>query len=104
VIFVGEATAGPAQHRHLQFLECCEYIVAIPARVGNGGVGSHPDAFVDIAAQVFHELAVDVGVDLCARLIGTDRELNRGRVGGGGDTRDKRKHPRRGRGDESIDH
>jgi hypothetical protein len=53
---------------------------------------------------VFHELAVDVGVDLCARLIGTDRELNRDRVGGGGDTRDKHKHPRRGRGDESIHH
>ena len=74
VVLVGEAAAGPAQHRDLQLLERREHVVAIAARVGNRRVFADPDAFVDIAAEVLHELAMQRRIDRGAGLVGADRQ------------------------------
>src|SRR6185295_19792837 len=69
VVLVGEAAAGPAQHRHFELPERGQYVGAIAAGVGDRGAFAHPDAFVDIAAKVFHELPVQGRIDGRARLV-----------------------------------
>ena len=63
MIFVGEATAGPADHRHLQFLERGHDVVADSPRVRDRRAGAHPDAFVNPAPQMLGELAENVAID-----------------------------------------
>ena len=100
VVLVREAPARPAHVRHLDRLERGHDVVADAAGVGDGGVGTDPDALVDAGAEVLGELAEDVPVDLRARLRGVDRH---GHGVGGRRRRAWRRHgrPDRGRGDES---
>ncbi len=70
VIFIREAAARPTHHRHFQFLQRLDDVVAIAARVRNLRVLADPDSLVDAVAQVLRELAIDVAIDLGARLVG----------------------------------
>jgi hypothetical protein len=82
VVVVGEAAAGPAHQRHLDRLQRRDHVVAIAAGVGDLAVLADPDAFVDAAAQVLGELAVDVAIDLGPRLVRMEHEaLGEGRRG-----------------------
>ena len=94
VVLVGEATAWPAHHRHLEVLQCRDDVIAISVGVRNGRLFAHPHAFVDAGAEMLGELAVDVRIDHRPRLIGAyrDRHVDRGlrhrgpRDGSAGDT------------------
>src|SRR5262245_8529725 len=68
VIFIGEASAGPAHVGHLQCFECGDNVVTDSARVWNLGICADPDAFVNTVAEVFGELAEEVAVNLRAGL------------------------------------
>ena len=76
VIFVGEAAAGPAHVRHVQRTQCREHVVAQAAGVRNDRVLPDPHAFIDAAAEMLGELAVDVPVDDRAGSIGVDRGVH----------------------------
>ena len=74
MVFVGEASARPSQHGHLQILQRLQHVVAIALGVGDVGLGTHPEPAIDAAAEVFCELAVDFLVDFLfalARMDGT---------------------------------
>ena len=81
VVLVGEAAAGPAQHRHAELLERGDDVVAEAARVGDRRVLADPDAFVDQAAEVLGELAVDGRVDDGAGRVGAHGDFHRCRFG-----------------------
>ena len=76
MIFVGKAAAGPANHRYLQLLERGHDVVANSPRVRNGRAGTHPDAFVDSAAQMLGKLTENVAIDLRACFVGSDPQAN----------------------------
>ena len=63
VVLIGEAAAGPAEHRQLDVPQGFHHVGAHAVDVGDGGILSHIDAVVDAAAQVLGEVAVDVLVD-----------------------------------------
>ena len=63
MVLVGEAAAGPAEHRHFQGLESFQDVGPIAIYIGDGGIRSHPDTFVDAPAQMLGELAVNLGRD-----------------------------------------
>src|SRR5690606_30012935 len=67
---VGETTAGPAQHRHVQLPQRGQHVVAVAAGVGDLRILAHPDAAVDAVAQVLGELAEDIAADGVAGLVG----------------------------------
>lgn len=46
----------------MHFAKGSDDIAADAADIGNGRVGADPDALIDTASQMFHELAVDIGV------------------------------------------
>ena len=68
VIFIGKATAGPAENGNMQGAECLEHVVAITVSVGYGGILAHPYAAIDAGAEVFGKLAVDFLID-CRRIL-----------------------------------
>ena len=76
VVFVGEASAWPAEYGYVEGLERFEHVFAVAVDVGYGGVFTHPQASIDAAAQVFGELAVDFFGYFGAWLIGVERALN----------------------------
>src|SRR5581483_7759240 len=76
VIFVCEAATGPANIRHLQRLQRRNYVVADPARIGNGRVRTYPYALIDSMTQMFGELAKNVAVNFGACLRDVDCEFN----------------------------
>ncbi len=57
---IGEAAARPADHRHLQLLQGVDHIGAVAPDIGNLAVGPDPDTFIDAAAQMFGEMAIDL--------------------------------------------
>ena len=63
VVLIGEAAARPAELRHLERFQGGHHVVAITPGVRDGRALPHPDAFVDAAAEVLGEMAVDVLVD-----------------------------------------
>src|SRR5690606_39907251 len=84
VVLVGEAAARPAHHRHLQFLQRGQHVVAVPTGVGDFRVLADPDAAVDAVAQVLGELAEDVAADGLAGLVRAQGGAGLGRRLGGG--------------------
>ena len=78
MVFVGETAARPAQHRHLDLLQRGDDVVADAARVGNGAVLAHPDAFIDAPAEVLGEMAVNVPADGVCALVGVNDQCVRG--------------------------
>src|SRR3954470_17917353 len=63
VIKIAKTAAGPADHRHMDFLERIHHILAIAADVGNFAVFPDPDAFINAAPQMFGELSIDMTVN-----------------------------------------
>jgi hypothetical protein len=82
VVFVREATAGPAHDGHLEILQRLDDVVAIAVGIRDRGFLADPYAFIDAGAQVLGELTIDVRVDDRARLIGAHRDLHRRGLGG----------------------
>ena len=76
VVKVGEAAAGPADHRHMDFLQRLHHIGAIATNIGDGAVLPNPDAAIDAGTQMFGELAIDMPVDHRPRLRRVDRDRN----------------------------
>ena len=83
VVAVGEAAAGPANHAGLQRLELVHQRFADAADVGDLRLLADPDAVVDDAAEVFDEVAVEVGGDAADRFIEQDVEPRLGGLRGG---------------------
>ncbi|EGY02328.1 hypothetical protein AZA_63851 [Nitrospirillum viridazoti Y2] len=81
MVFIGEAAARPAHHRHMQVLQRLHHVLAIAADVGDGAVRTHPDAAIDLRAQMLRELAIDRRGDDRAGMVG----LNGHRCRGGGE-------------------
>ena len=75
MVFVGEATAGPANHWHMEIAQSRDHVIAKAVGVGNRGVLAHPHAAIDTGSKVLGKLSEDVPVDLRARLIGANRNL-----------------------------
>src|ERR1039458_4067651 len=92
VVLVGEAAAGPADHRDLQVSESLQNVVAVSPRFRNLGVFTDPDAAVDSGAQMLGELAEQLPINLRSEPVGVDGEAGGGRLlgqdparyGGGG--------------------
>ena len=57
VILVCEAASGPAEHGDAEGFEGLQDIGPIAGDIGDIGVRTYPDAFVDASAQVFGKLA-----------------------------------------------
>ena len=72
VVFVREASARPAHHRHLERFQCGNDVVAVAMGVGNAGFLADPDSFIDAGAEMLGELAIDVGIDDRPWLIGAN--------------------------------
>ena len=64
VVFVCETATGPAQHRKLHLLECCHYIVTHTIGIGNLGILSHIQSFIDTSAQMLGKVTVEFRVDM----------------------------------------
>ena len=69
VILVGEATARPTKHWHLQGFQGIEHIRAIPLLVGDLRLFSHPKASIDAGAEMLGELSVNLLRNNFSRLI-----------------------------------
>ena len=80
VIIVGEAAARPADHRHAEPPQRREHVVAIAVGVRDRRSLADPDAFVDAAAEMLGELAVDRRLDPRAGMFGVDGDRNPGRL------------------------
>ena len=74
MIFVGKATARPAQVRDLQVFQGLEHIVPIPLRIGYIGFGTDPEPAIDAGSEVFGELTVDMFADLLVPLLRIDAD------------------------------
>ena len=64
VVFVCETATGPAQHRKLHLLERCHYIVTHTIGIGNLGILSHIQSFIDTSAQMLGKVTVKFRVDM----------------------------------------
>ena len=64
VVFVRETTAGPAKHRKLHLLECCHYIVTHTIGIGDLGILTYIQSFIDTSAQMLREIAVKFRIDM----------------------------------------
>ena len=72
VVFVGEASAWPAQHGNLQVLQRFQYVVAIALRVGDWRILAYPQTSINTCAEVFGKLSVDFLVDCLRGIVGTN--------------------------------
>ena len=72
VVAVCEASSGPSDDGRFNFFECLHDVFADSADVWYIGIGAYPYSFVDAAAEVFSEVAVDVGVYGCDFFVGID--------------------------------
>src|SRR5690606_3488203 len=59
VVFVGEAAAGPADHRDREVLERADDVVAKAVGIGDLAALAYPQATVDAVAEVLGELGED---------------------------------------------
>ena len=75
VIFVGKASARPAQHRQTDAFERLHNVRAHAVDIRDGAVLAHKETVVDAAAEMFGEIAVDLRLDDRARLIREDELL-----------------------------
>ena len=66
VVAVGEAAAGPAVVGGGDALHVVDELTADAVDVGDFGIAADPDAVVDDGAEVFDEMAVEVGADACS--------------------------------------
>ena len=64
VVFIRETTAGPAKHRKFHLLERCHYIVTHTIGIGNLGILSHIQSFIDTSAQMLGKVTVEFRVDM----------------------------------------
>ena len=68
VVFVGEAAAGPAQDGNLQLFQRFDNVRAHAVDVGDRRILADVEPAVNAAAQMLGEVAVNVAVDLRARM------------------------------------
>src|SRR5205814_9940052 len=80
VVGIGEAAARIADDGCFDFFHVVDEVAAQTVVVGNFGFRADPDAVIDDAAEVFGEMAVDVGRDGAKRFVGENFDA---RVGGG---------------------
>ncbi|OPZ96781.1 MAG: hypothetical protein BWY71_01829 [Planctomycetes bacterium ADurb.Bin412] len=80
VIAVGKAAAGPANIGAMYLSQRLDDVGTDSPYVGDGRILAYPDAVVDTAAQVFHELPVNVPADGFLPLIGMNQNLTGGMV------------------------
>ena len=75
VIFVGKASARPAQHRQTNAFERLHNVRAHAVDIWDGAVLAHKETVVDAAAEMLGEIAIDLRLDDCARLVREDELL-----------------------------
>ena len=75
VIFVGKASARPAQHRQTDAFERLHNVRAHAVDIRDGAVLAHKETVVDAAAEMLGEISVDLRLDDRTRLIREDELL-----------------------------
>ena len=63
VVIVGKASSRPSHYRDFKFPEGIEDIGTISVFVGNAGIRTNPDTFIDATSEVLGELTVDISRD-----------------------------------------
>ena len=63
MVFIGEASAGPAQKRNPGFLQGVDDIRTDSIDIGDGGIFSDKQTLIDATAKMFGKLAIDVLAD-----------------------------------------
>src|SRR5690349_19278443 len=81
IVKVGETAAGPADHRDMDFFQRLHHIRPIAVDIGNLTALANPNAAIDAGSQMLAELAIDMTIDLRARLAGIDRHGRDRRLG-----------------------
>src|SRR5262249_45655134 len=63
MVAIREAAARPANDRNLDTAQRGDHVGPDAPHVGNGGIGSNPDALINATPKMFDELAINVGID-----------------------------------------
>src|SRR5258707_1029745 len=87
IVTVGEAAAGEANDGRIDGAHVLDQLFADAIDVGDFGAFADPDAIVDYAAEVFGEVAVNVGGNGADRFV--EDNFNAG-IGGGGRGEERR--------------
>ena len=73
MIVICKAAARPAQHGHLQHLQCLEHILTIAVDVRDLRILTYPETAIDTRSQMLRELTVNLFVNLGSGLVGMNR-------------------------------
>jgi hypothetical protein len=73
VILVSEASARPAQNRDLHFLQRFNYVITHTVGVGNIGILTDINTFVNTSAQVLREMSLDLRIDVAKFFSSVDK-------------------------------
>ena len=73
VVIVGKAAARPAEIGAIQILQRRDHVIADSPRIGDRRVFPHPQAVIDAAAQMLHEVAIDMPAYRSLGLVAMDR-------------------------------
>ena len=76
VVFVGKATARPAQIRYINMFKSGDNIVPHSVRIRNLRVFPYPKAIIDTSSQMFGKLSVDMSADRFSSQIGINNHLS----------------------------
>src|SRR5262249_8443365 len=75
VVLVGEASARPAQDRHLDGLKRGDDGVSDAARIRDRVLRAHPEPLIDAMAEMLRKLTVNIAADSGTRFVGVDNQL-----------------------------
>ena len=69
VVFICEASTGPAQHRKLHLLQGCHHIVTHAFGIGDLGILSYIQSLINTSSQMLREIAVKFRIDMSLFLL-----------------------------------
>ncbi len=64
VILVGKTASGPAKHGHVDLLQRLHHIRAHTLHIGNMGIFSHKNAFIDASSQMLREMSLQFRINV----------------------------------------
>ena len=73
VIFVCETAARPAQHGNLHFFKRLYNVVSHTVCVGNVGIFSHINTFINTSSQMFRKMSLNFRIDVAFLIFGIDK-------------------------------
>ena len=76
MIFIGEATSRPTNHRDPELPERFDYILSKAALIRNRRSLANPHALVNPVTQMLGKLTIDVPIDQRAGLIDMNRKCS----------------------------